>query len=73
MYNRYRMDEDGNMRKTTVEEPKAPKPQKEAAPLELPLQSGDLMVLCALLLIASEKNEHRNPALLTLLLYFLMG
>lgn len=63
--------------------PPPPKPQPQPAPQEpitgflkqlLPqsFDTGDLIILLLLLLIAGDSQEHRSQALLTLALYFVL-
>lgn len=86
MYNRYIPQPDGSYRKKVETEgfsepeiplppipeplPIAPAKTSEVSPLSS-LTNGDLMTLLSMLLIASEGDEHRTTALLTLVFYFL--
>lgn len=86
MYNRYVPMPDGTYRKQTEAESLPQPPTVNPQPPEpLPslslsepakgalssLTNGDLMTLLSMLLIASEGDEHRTTALLTLVFYFL--
>lgn len=86
MYNRYVPQPDGSYRKQveadSLAEPAIQIPRQAELLPPLPVQeanhstlssltNGDLMTLLSMLLIASEGDEHRTTALLTLVFYFL--
>lgn len=86
MYNRYVPQPDGSYRKQVEADSLAEPaiqisrqaellpPLSTPAPVQNTLSSltnGDLMTLLSMLLIASEGDEHRTTALLTLVFYFL--
>lgn len=84
MYNRYVFGADGTCRRDRVEEKhSAPQscPQSSPPPVGLDairnllpggLDTGDLIVVLLLLLMAGDSKKERDHALLTLALYFIM-
>lgn len=110
MYNRYIPQPDGSFRRSRVQEPHRPIPQKPTPPCPEPepqkpepppqhehsghrpakqpvdtsvsgffrrilpkdFDTGDLLIIVLLLLMAGDCTEDRNTALLTLALYFFM-